>query len=95
MDIATIIGLISSLVTIEEAGRGWVSGLFHFCKKKRAKKKIVFVEWDAEDETTQRIIDIKQIVTIVHFRLLERFRNMMLFISFKEKFVQIKNPLIG
>lgn len=57
MDIATIIGLISSLVTIEEAGRGWVSGLFHFCKKKRAKKKIVFVEWDAEDETTQRIID--------------------------------------
>ena len=57
MDIATIIGLISSLVTIEEAGRGWASGLFHFCKKKRAKKKIVFVEWDAEDETTQRIID--------------------------------------
>ena len=49
MDIATIIGLISSLVTIEEAGRGWASGLFHFCKKKRAKKKIVFVEWDAED----------------------------------------------
>ena len=57
MDIATIIGLISSLVTIEEAGRGWASGLFHFCKKKRAKKKIVFVEWDAEDETTQRIIN--------------------------------------
>lgn len=57
MDIATIIGLISSLVTIEEAGRGWASGLFHFCKKERAKKKIVFVEWDAEDETTQRIID--------------------------------------
>ena len=39
MDIATIIGLISSLVTIEEAGRGWASGLFHFCKKERAKKK--------------------------------------------------------
>ena len=41
MDIATIIGLISSLVTIEEAGRGWASGLFHFCKKKRAKKNSI------------------------------------------------------
>ena len=57
MDVATILGLISSLVTIEEVGRGWASGLFHFCKKKRAKNKIVFAEWDAEDETTQRIID--------------------------------------
>ena len=57
MDIATIIGLISSLLTIEEDGRGWTSGLFHFCKKKHAKKKIVFVEWDTKDESAQRLID--------------------------------------
>ena len=57
MDIATIIGLISGLLTIEEAGRGWTSRLFHFCNKKHAKKKIVFVEWDTKDESSQRLID--------------------------------------
>ena len=39
MDIATIIGLISSLVTIEEAGRGWASGLFHFWQEGTCQEK--------------------------------------------------------
>lgn len=52
-----IIGFISSLVTIEEAGRGWLSGVFQFRKNENAKKKIAFAEWDAGDESSQRIID--------------------------------------
>ena len=57
MDVITVIGFISSLVTIEEAGRGWLSGIFHFCKSKHAQKKIEFVEWDSNDESAQMIID--------------------------------------
>ena len=57
MDIIQIIGFISSLVTIEEAGRGWLSRVYQFCKNENAKKKIAFAEWDAGDESTQRIID--------------------------------------
>ena len=39
MDIATIIGLISSLVTIEEAGRGWVSGIVFILQEETCQEK--------------------------------------------------------
>ena len=52
-----IVSFISALVTIEEAGRGWGSCFFKFFNKNQIKKKLVFAEWDTDDESTQRILD--------------------------------------
>lgn len=57
MDLITVIGFISSLVTIEEAGRSLGSCIFDKLRLRKAKKKIVFIEWDTEEESVQRIID--------------------------------------
>lgn len=53
MDWVTIVGLIGTLVTIEEAGRGWFSGI----KKIFAKRKIRLCNWDSTDPVTQRLLD--------------------------------------
>lgn len=53
MDWGTIVGLIGTLVTIEEAGRGWFSDI----KKIFAKRKIRLCNWDSTDPVTQRLLD--------------------------------------
>ena len=57
MDVITIVSLISSLITIEEAGRNWGSFILDYFKINREKKKLKFAEWDTEDEVAQMIID--------------------------------------
>lgn len=57
MDIIGVVGFISALVTIEEAGRGWIKSILNIFNKNQAKKKIIFVEWDTDDESTQRVLD--------------------------------------
>ena len=57
MDIISMVGFISALVTIEEAGRSWGSCILDKFNKNQAKKKLIFAEWDTEDESTQRVLD--------------------------------------
>ena len=57
MEIIDIVGLFSSLITIEEAGSGWGLSILNIFHEKRAKQKLVFAEWDTDDESTQRVID--------------------------------------
>lgn len=57
MEIIGIVGLFSSLITIEESGRGWGLSILNLFNEKRAKKKLVFAEWDTDDESTQRVLD--------------------------------------
>ncbi len=52
-----MVGFISALVTIEEAGRSWGSCILDKFNKNQAKKKLIFAEWDTEDESTQRVLD--------------------------------------
>lgn len=53
MDLITIVGLLGTLVTFEEAGRGWLP----FIKVKRAKRKIQLTEWNSNDPIVQRALD--------------------------------------
>ena len=53
MDFTTIIGLIGTLVTFEEAGRGWLP----IIKNQRAKNKIKLSNWDSKDPTVQHVLD--------------------------------------
>ena len=53
MDWVTMVGLIGTLVTIEEAGRGWFSGI----KKIFAKREVRLCNWDSTDPVTQRLLD--------------------------------------
>ena len=57
MEIIGVVSLLSSLITIEETGRGWRSSIFNILNEKRSKKKLVFAEWDTDDESTQRVLD--------------------------------------
>lgn len=53
MDFTTIIGLIGTLVTFEEAGRGSLP----IIKNKRAKNAIKLSNWDSKDPTVQHVLD--------------------------------------
>ncbi len=53
MDLVTIIGLIGTLVTFEEAGRGWLP----IIKNHRAKNTIKLCNWDSKDPTVQHVLD--------------------------------------
>ena len=55
MDIIGVVGFISALVTIEEAGRSWRECILKIFNKNQAKKKLIFAEWDTDDESTQRV----------------------------------------
>ena len=57
MEIIGVVGLLSSLITIEESGRGWGLSFLNIFNEERAKKKLVFAEWDTDDESTQRVLD--------------------------------------
>ena len=57
MDIIGVVGFISALVTIEEAGRSWRECILKIFNKNQAKKKLIFAEWDTDDESTQRVLD--------------------------------------
>ena len=53
MDFTAIIGLIGTLVTFEEAGRG----LLPIIKKQRVKNTIKLSNWDSKDPTVQHVLD--------------------------------------
>lgn len=53
MDFTTIIGLIGTFVTFEEAGRGW----FPIIKNQKAKNTIELSNWDSKDPTVQHVLD--------------------------------------
>jgi hypothetical protein len=53
MDLTAAIGLFSSFVTIEEAGRGW--GLI--VKDKLKKKEVDINNWDSNDPVVQACLD--------------------------------------
>lgn len=53
MDLVTAIGLLSSLVTLEEAGRSWVL----IVKDKVNRKKIDINNWDSNDPLVQACLD--------------------------------------
>lgn len=53
MDFTAIIGLIGTLVTFEEAGRGWLP----IIKKQRMKNTIKLSNWDSKDPTVQHVLD--------------------------------------
>lgn len=53
MDFTTIIGLIGTFVTFEEAGRGW----FPIIKNQKAKNTIELGNWDSKDSTVQHVLD--------------------------------------
>lgn len=53
MDLAAAIGMISSLVTLEEAGRSWVL----IVKDKLKRKKIDINNWDSNDPLVQACLD--------------------------------------
>lgn len=53
MDFTTIIGLIGTLVTFEEAGRGWLP----IIKNQRLKNMIKLSNWDSKDSTVQHVLD--------------------------------------
>ena len=53
MDLAAAIGMISSLVTLEEAGRSWVL----IIKDKLKRKEIDINNWDSDDPLVQACLD--------------------------------------
>lgn len=53
MDFVTAIGLISSIVTVEEAGRNWITIL----KDKFKKKGVNLDDWDSDDPVVQSCLD--------------------------------------
>ena len=53
MDLAAAIGMISSLVTLEEAGRSWVL----IIKDKLKRKEIDINNWDSDDPLVQDCLD--------------------------------------
>lgn len=53
MDLATAIGLLSSFVTLEEAGRSWVL----LIKDKLKRKEIDINNWDSDDPLVQACLD--------------------------------------
>lgn len=53
MDLVTAIGLLSSLVALEEAGRSWVL----IVKDKVNRKKIDINNWDSNDPLVQACLD--------------------------------------
>lgn len=64
MDFTVIIGLIGSLVTFEEAGRGW----FPIIKKLKAKNKIKLSNWDSEDPVVQHLLDAFKSTTTAKYK---------------------------
>lgn len=52
MDLMAAIGLLSSIVTLEEAGRSWV-----LIVKDKVKKKIDINNWDSNDPLVQASLD--------------------------------------
>lgn len=53
MDIIQIIGLLSSLLSIEQSGKGFI----HWGQKRAKWRKISNCKWDSADPTMQRLID--------------------------------------
>ena len=53
MDWITIIGLIDTLVSFEEIGRGWLPVV----KNILARRKIRLSNWDSSDPVTQHLLD--------------------------------------
>lgn len=53
MDLTAAIGLISSIVTIEEAGRSWIL----IIKDKLKRKEIDINNWDSDDPLVQSCLD--------------------------------------
>ena len=53
MDLMAAIGLLSSIVTLEEAGRSWVL----IVKDKVKRKKIDINNWDSNDPLVQACLD--------------------------------------
>lgn len=53
MDFTTMIGLFGTLVTFEEAGRGWLP----IIENQRVKNTIKLSNWDSKDPTVQRVLD--------------------------------------
>ena len=53
MDWITIVGLLGTLISFEEVGRGLFSGI----KKKLAGRKIRLCNWDSDDPVTQFLLD--------------------------------------
>ncbi|MCD8016093.1 MAG: hypothetical protein LUG99_23655 [Lachnospiraceae bacterium] len=53
MDFVAVIGLIGSFVTLEEAGRSWIT----IIKNKIRKKGISVAEWDSDDPVVQSCLD--------------------------------------
>ena len=53
MDLMAAIGLLSSIVTLEEAGRSWVL----IVKDKVKRKKIDINNWDSNDPLVQASLD--------------------------------------
>ena len=53
MDLMAAIGLLSSIVTLEEAGRSWVL----IVKDKLKRKEIDINNWDSNDPVVQACLD--------------------------------------
>ncbi len=53
MDLMAAIGLLSSIVTLEEAGRSWVL----IVKDKLKRKEIDINNWDSDDPLVQTCLD--------------------------------------
>lgn len=53
MDLMAAIGLLSSIVTLEEAGRSWVL----IVKDKLKRKEIDINNWDSDDPLVQACLD--------------------------------------
>lgn len=53
MDLVSAIGLISSFVTLEEAGRSWIL----IIKDKIKRKEIDINNWDSDDPLVQVCLD--------------------------------------
>lgn len=53
MELAEVIGLLSSIVTLEEAGRSWV----FIVKDKLKRKKIDINDWDSDNSLVQLCLD--------------------------------------
>ena len=53
MDLMVAIGLLSSIVTLEEAGRSWVL----IVKDKLKRKEIDINNWDSDDPLVQACLD--------------------------------------
>lgn len=57
MEFDVIISLIGSLITIEEAGRGWIYNIRSFLRKSNQKKIIELKQWDDPNPVVQRLMD--------------------------------------